>query len=113
MIQKEWNLPGNLGEVVQSMTYREYLTRLAWLDMMWGQPELSDYYSMQTACEVRRVLSKNPNRVNIEDFILKFIPPDGMSSEDKARSTQRSKNAWLSILSSVKNKGNGPRETPS
>ncbi len=53
-------------------THREYRTRLAWLDKQWNQPSRSDQYAMQTAMEVRRVLSKKPNAIELDHFKLKF-----------------------------------------
>lgn len=53
-------------------THREYRTRSAWLDEQWNQPSRSDQYLMQIAMEVRRVLSKKPNVIQLDHFKLKF-----------------------------------------
>lgn len=54
------------------MTHRQYRTWQAWLDEQWGRPSRSDVYAMQTACEVRRVLSDDPNKHQIKDMVLQF-----------------------------------------
>lgn len=44
----------------------------AWLAEEWDRPSRSDYYSMRTALEVRRVLMKSPNMAQIEDMKVRF-----------------------------------------
>lgn len=70
------------------MTHRQFLTWHAWLAMEWSRPSRSDYYQMQTACEVRRVLSKKPRQVKIKHFHLEF---DG---SDRPRMSQEQAVAW-------------------
>lgn len=57
---------------MERWTHREYRTRLAWLDEQWNQPSRNDQYLMQIAMEVRRVLSKKPNAIELDHFKLEF-----------------------------------------
>lgn len=77
------------------MTNREYRVRLAWLEQEIEQPNPSDYYLMQIAQEVRRVLSKKPNQIKLKHFRLKF---DKETVENKEAKARQSKNTWMSIL---------------
>lgn len=54
------------------MTHRQMLAWTAWLDMEWNRPSRSDQYIMAVCAEVRRVLHKHPNRVELKHFLLKF-----------------------------------------
>lgn len=56
------------------MTNRQYLVTLAWLQQQWNRPTRSDSYLMQIACEVRRVLSKDPRKIHLSHFELEFGP---------------------------------------
>lgn len=53
-------------------THREHLGWLAWLDLQWNRPDRADHYQMQTACEVRRVLAKDPNSIQPKQFNIPF-----------------------------------------
>lgn len=67
---------------------------MAWFNQQYDEPSRSDYYLMQIAQEVRRVLSKNPSRVRLLDFKLPF----GKTSTDKKVKEDISKKAisrWI------------------
>lgn len=55
------------------MTNRQYLVWIEWLKGDWNNPSRSDHYQMQTACEVRRVLSSEPNKIQSEQFKIPFV----------------------------------------
>lgn len=82
------------------MTHREFLTWECWLDMEWSRPSRSDYYTMQVATEVRRVLSKNPNAIQIKDFHLPFGEYGKQQSKkaSDAEIAQQAKASWAAIL---------------
>lgn len=66
-------------------TDRQKLVALKWLQTEIENPSRSDLYSMQIACEVRRVLSKNPNSIKLKDFLLTMTnpsSPQGKASAD-------------------------------
>jgi hypothetical protein len=82
------------------MTHRQYAAWCRWRGQEWNRPSRTDSYLMQIACEVRRVLSKNPNGVKIKHFELKFgtgeKPQDGGLTKEQA--TEASKSLWLSRM---------------
>ena len=59
-------------EYMERTTHRWHGVLLAWLEMDMNYPDKLCSYLMQVACEVRRVLRKNPNEVKLKDFQLKF-----------------------------------------
>jgi hypothetical protein len=54
----------------RTWTDRQRLVALTWLRMELNNPSRADLYAMQIACEVRRVLAKNPSGIKIKDFLL-------------------------------------------
>ena len=54
------------------MTHRQFVVWCAWLDIEFDRPDRSDWYAMQVAAEVRRVLAKNPGNIKTDSFKLKF-----------------------------------------
>jgi hypothetical protein len=77
---------------MEAHTERELRVWLAWLEEEEGRPSRADWYSMQVAASVHRVLaafSRNAPPVRLEDFKLRFrrqdaraVPPT--SREDAA-----------------------------
>jgi hypothetical protein len=55
------------------MTYRQFKVWQAWLREEWNTPTRSDYYLMEIACEVRRVLSSKPGNIKVEHFKLEWV----------------------------------------
>ena len=83
------------------MTHREFLTWQAWLDRQWNRPSRSDYYEMQTACQVARVLAKTPGNIKIEQFKLPF-GEDGtreQKREEDKKVAEQAKASWAGVLS--------------
>lgn len=86
-----------------SMSNREYNVRLAWLDRQMNEPSRSDFYLMQIAQEVRRVLSKKPETILLEDhFKIKFgrssTEPKELTQEDKDRATAVARSRWMGLV---------------
>lgn len=75
-------------------TERQRDMLLAWLDMELERPSRTDRYLMQIACEVRRIFSKNPNAIQIEQFLLKY-KSRGAKPLDVATASALSKASWL------------------
>lgn len=95
MIHEVFNWPG-------PMTHRQFLTWVAFEREEWNRPTLAEHYQMQTACEVRRVLSKKPREVKIDHFRMTFKDakrkkPVEVSEADKQR-TALSKGRWLGFM---------------
>lgn len=82
------------------MSYREYRTRLAWKRIEFETPSRSDYYLMQIAQEVRRVLHKNPAKVMLDHFLLKFKKNSASSKSDidKSKMISESKARWFAAV---------------
>jgi len=66
------------------------------------EPSLTDYYLMQLTAEVRRLLSKNPNKVKMTDFEIKFQDTDKPSKP--AYSQELSRSVWSSVANQLKAK---------
>lgn len=66
-------------------------------------PNRSDYYLMQIAQEVKRVLSKKPGKVKLKDFLILFNKPKKkpLTLEEK---TAESKSFW-GLMKSVNTLG--------
>lgn len=85
------------------VTHRQYLLWQIWLDLQWDRPTLSDYYLMQIAAEVKRVLSKSPNKIKLKDFLLKFGNQREKVQETPEQAAAKSKAAWVGWVSGVWN----------
>lgn len=85
------------------MTHRQYLAWMSWLSLEEREPSLSDYYAMQIAAEVRRVLSKNPNAIKMEDFKITFEVPGEKkaSTQDQATLVEAEKAVWKHRLQTM------------
>lgn len=53
------------------MTHRQYQAWQTWLEHEWDFPTKDQQYLMSIACEVRRVLAKNPDSHKLEHLKLK------------------------------------------
>lgn len=85
-----------LRECMQKHTHREYLLWMAWLAKQHDTPDRSDYYLMQIAAEIRRVLSKQPNKIKLEHFKLSTA---GKPAPVQQRETvEQSKARWAGLV---------------
>mgnify|MGYP001574194689 FL=1 len=60
---------------MKTISRREYLMRIAWMEQQWNEPDRSDNYAMQIAAEVKRfreAFSKNPQAVALADMKIPF-----------------------------------------
>ena len=72
-----------------------------------------DYNFAMIAAEVRRVLSKKPNRVKLEHFLPKYESPREKRKRKKREfSIQEEKGIWAAMIGAVPPKGwlQGPEE---
>ena len=73
--------------------------RIAWLEENWEAPNRTDYYLMQIAQEVRRSVSKSPNKIQMDQFKVKFVPKEHkMTKQEKKSSIASSKSRWFKAL---------------
>lgn len=85
----------DLTNCLRVTTNRQFKSWMYYLDSLWNSPDLVCHYLMQIACEVRRVLSKNPNAVKDEHFKLKFTREDEKQEIPPEVRMQQSKAAWF------------------
>lgn len=57
------------------ISHRQFCTWIVWLDEQMNEPDRHDWYLMQVATEVKRVLAKDPNKIPMESAKLKFAKP--------------------------------------
>lgn len=69
------------------MTHRQFLAWQAYNILALNKPERTDHYLMQVACEVRRVLSRQPGNIQMDHFQLKFV--ERVNTGDKPNMEQR------------------------
>jgi hypothetical protein len=63
------------------LTHRQFIVWQVWLNQQKNMPSRDNYYQMQIAREVRRQYSKKPNKVQTEEFKIKFVYADSLSQE--------------------------------
>ena len=93
-------------EVIGRWSHREYLTRLAWLDLQWNEPDRSDHYAMQIARAIRQILNKSTVTLDQQKipFDLRRQPVEEEESEEQraarvAAVSQTSKRRWWGVIS--------------
>lgn len=68
-------LKKNLNDVLGwggVLTHRQFIAWQCWLNAQLNVPTRDNFYQMQIACEVRRTFTKNPNKINPNQFKLEF-----------------------------------------
>jgi hypothetical protein len=89
-----------LDEFMDSITHREYLMRLEWLDDQWNKPDRHDYYAMQIAQKI--VQTRRKRSVSLESLkipiklVKKTIKSVAQKVSDSLRDAQiaASKARW-------------------
>lgn len=71
---------------------------MLYLEEEYNRPSRTDYYLMQIAVEVRRVLSKKPALIKLKHFLIRFTPSTQKSkpptTEDISSKVAQSKSRW-------------------
>ncbi len=57
-----------------------------------------DYYLAQIACEVRRIVAKNPGEGTIKDFLIKFEKEEKKPVMSPETRTKMSKAFWYALI---------------
>ncbi len=90
---------------MQQHTNRQYNVWMEWLRQQWNNPSRSDNYLMQIAVEVKRVLSKTPNKIKHDQFEIPFtfkkrkaVSKLVAKEQTVEQATQRSKSRWFGWL---------------
>jgi len=76
------------------VTNRQYLAWQGHRSEGWNLPDRTDHYLMQIACEVRRVLSKDPASITNDQFKIGFEKRKHLTRKEKraAKKAQRELN---------------------
>ena len=97
---ERWRIQTSLVEFMRSITYREFRTRVAWLEMDLNRPGKQEGYLMQIAREVRSVLAKNPASIRLDHFKnpMTFSLRRKQQRMTPEETMRRSKAAWLGMF---------------
>lgn len=90
-------------ELAARITYREFA---GWVDFLeWEQQSHSklDYYLAQIAFEICRSVAKEPRKLKVNDFLLKFADPSQPKKQD-------SKATWMTIFGFKRAKPPAPKK---
>lgn len=102
-----FHLHKTVEELKEQITHSEFLEWMEFLALERNKARKLDYYLAQIAFELRRSNVKNPGRVKLGDFLLKFVSravPSRMDfdpdDDEKYREhvATESKNAWFAAL---------------
>jgi hypothetical protein len=91
------------------MGAREFVRWRVFFEEEWNTTEKVTDYLAQIACEVRRGYVRDPGRVKLDDFIIKYTPANKKPQMTKEEYLQNSKNYWTGILGFF---GVKPKVTP-
>jgi len=89
-----------LARVLKEVTHREYRLWMVWLEQDQDRTTPDQYYLMQIAQEVRRVLSRNKKSIKLRDFRIRFTrkKTKPKTQRDKDEATKLSRARWFSFL---------------
>jgi hypothetical protein len=91
----------SLGEAKSKVSSSELIMWKVYLERDINTFHREDYYYAQIALEVRRVLAKNPNKIKLEQFLLRFSLKNAkkkITAESVETRTLRSKAFWLGFV---------------
>lgn len=81
------------------MTHRQYLAWDAWLDWQWDRPGLTEHYLMQAAWVAAQANAKNPRRLKMEQFRLRFGAEKARRpAAGREQAAAWSKAKWLGMM---------------
>lgn len=102
-----FHLHKTVEELREAITYSEFLEWQEFFRLEALKNLKADWYLAQIAAEVRRGIVKDPEKVRVKDFILRYATPEEASesrTEDlKTHRTMLSKSAWLSAINKTPN----------
>ena len=78
-------------EVQAKTTSAEFVMWMAYLEQDQTDHRREDYYMAQVAAEIRRGNSKKPQKIRVDDFLLKY------SKKKERQSTDEQKNIFKGI----------------
>ena len=93
------------------MSHRDVNMHIAWLNEQYHIPSRTDYYLMQIAQEVRRVLSKRKRSVKLKHFLLKFVGSKSREKKEFWNRVAQSKAYWKHVTRTKKSDNERARTT--
>jgi hypothetical protein len=97
-----YHLKKTVEELQSLITYSEFLEWQEFLVVERDRNTKEHFYLAQIAAEVRRSMVKNPNKIKLADFVLRFATPEEADTENqedlKKHKVAVSKGAWLAAL---------------
>lgn len=91
-----------LQQCRRETTSSEFSEWLDYLDQDVNEFHREDYYLAQIAAEIRRMFSKKPNRIKVDDFLMRFAADKGGADTESAERVKASKSWWLGALGLAK-----------
>lgn len=79
-------------ELAERITYREFVGWQDYFEWELNFHSKLDHYLAQIATQVTRSVVKEPRKVSIKDFLIKFI------EDGKETKADKSKSVWMSIM---------------
>lgn len=81
------------------LTHRQFICWSYWLAQQWQTPTRDNFYQMQIASEIRRTVSKTPNKVNTNTFKIKFEPEKKtIDEETKKKQLELTKSIFMGFM---------------
>lgn len=80
----------------EETTSTEFLDWLEYLDWDVNAFHRENWYLAQIAQEVRRTISKSPEKVEIDGFLRKFVIKKVSKKSTRKEAAEKSKRRWLS-----------------
>lgn len=102
-------------ELQQRMPSSEFTAWRVFLEREPNQFNKQDYYLAQIAAEIVRPRVKNPERLGLDDYLIRFesrkqdAKPREMTEAEKQEHIERSKAAWAAFLQKGKPPPNASR----
>lgn len=85
----------SLAECQLKVSSKEFVLWKVYMQREPSRFHREDYLFAMVAAEVRRTISRNPNKVKTEDFLLKFKDP---KKKKPQMSLEAEKSIWLSAV---------------
>ena len=88
----------------QEITSAEFIEWIAYLDEDINRFHRQDYYLAQIAAEIRRSFVKNPVKIKISSFLMKFKGKEKVEKLSIKEKTKRAKAFWGVMMKFPKRK---------
>lgn len=86
------HLGATVAELRRRITYSEFIGWVTFLEVEQERVSKQDFLLSQIAAEIRRGMVKDPKKVKVEDFFVRYV---ATKSDKENQRAKRSKSAWL------------------